>query len=62
MIVAPDDGSRLRYHVTGTAVVVRLDDGTLVDRFVLPDEVAEDDVTFWLLERHHDIVSTEGGG
>jgi hypothetical protein len=60
MIIDPDDGSRLRYHVTGTAVAVRLDDGSLVDRFTLPDDVADDDVTLWMLAHHHDTLSHEG--
>jgi hypothetical protein len=56
-IVNPEDGSRLRYLVTGTVVAVTLDDGSEVDTFNLPEDLDDDDVALWLLDRHMTVMA-----
>jgi hypothetical protein len=61
VLINPKDGSRLLYRITGRAVRVEFGaGGAVTDRFQIPADVGEADVTFWILSRHHKLLSTEG--
>jgi hypothetical protein len=61
-LIDPGDDSRLRYLVTGTVVAVTMDNGSEVDTFTLPEDLDDDDLVLWLLDRHLTVMALGTAG